>query len=438
MDDPTLRNQLHYAVETRLSGLQGDPWLVQRVLAQAKSEPKRKRKRSVGFVIVLILLLAVTTAFAAISLRSFFEKAIEQESQSGEISHWSASEKAAFVNRMVEAGLLPETEQTKELQSRTLSEEQQDALAMSIITDFYPARDSFVTAMDIIAKEYGAYEQWPLELRAWYSETLEKYGHKQAKGVRNVLPQEGEWTQEEALRFAADCLTEVLRLSPEEIAALRCTSYFQEDEESALRVWYFNFFANDSDELLYYVYVSSDGTLLDCGYGDQELSSTDAAALNEEFYELLRYHADDFFTVNGLASFARELAPKLRKAIADGLEIEKWPAYFAQIPYAFPDASAISQEEACRIGSQAILTQYGKDAAWLKQNYVYTLSYRAYANADEWRLAYRIPPQSKTDAYADFYAGKIPFCIVVRIDPFTSQVLDIQEQNDINAFWYGE
>ena len=166
MDDQTLRNQLHHAVETRLSGLQGDPWLAQRVLAQAKSEPKRKRKRSVGFVIVLILLLAATTAFAAISLRSFFEKAIEQESQSGEISHWSASEKAAFVNRMVEAGLLPETEQTKQLQSRTLSEEQQDALAMSIITDFYPARDSFVTTMDIIAKEYGAYEQWPLELRA--------------------------------------------------------------------------------------------------------------------------------------------------------------------------------------------------------------------------------------------------------------------------------
>ena len=115
MDDQTLRNQLHHAVETRLSGLQGDPWLAQRVLAQAKSEPKRKRKRSVGFVIVLILLLAATTAFAAISLRSFFEKAIEQESQSGEISHWSASEKAAFVNRMVEAGLLPETEQTKQL-----------------------------------------------------------------------------------------------------------------------------------------------------------------------------------------------------------------------------------------------------------------------------------------------------------------------------------
>ena len=97
---------------------------------------------------------------------------------------------------------------------------------------------------------------------------MEKYGHKQAKGTRNVLPQESEWTQEEALRFAADCLTEILKLSPEEIAALRCTSYFQEDEESALRVWYFNFFANDGDELLYYVYINSDGTLLDCGYGD--------------------------------------------------------------------------------------------------------------------------------------------------------------------------
>lgn len=44
MDDQTLRNQLHHAVETRLSGLQGDPWLAQRVLAQAKSRAKKKKK----------------------------------------------------------------------------------------------------------------------------------------------------------------------------------------------------------------------------------------------------------------------------------------------------------------------------------------------------------------------------------------------------------
>ena len=83
MDDQTLRNQLHHAVETRLSGLQGDPWLAQRVLAQAKSEPKRKRKRSVGFVIVLILLLAATTAFAAISLRSFLKRPSSRRAKAG-------------------------------------------------------------------------------------------------------------------------------------------------------------------------------------------------------------------------------------------------------------------------------------------------------------------------------------------------------------------
>lgn len=169
------------------------------------------------------------------------------------------------------------------------------------------------------------------------------------------------------------------------------------------------------------------------GHVGQAPSPTDAAALNEEFHDLIRYHADDFFTVNGLAAFARDLAPKVKKVIDAGSEIEKWPAYFAQIPYAFPDASVIAQKEAYRIGSQAILTKYGKDTAWLERNSSYTLSYRAYANAHEWRLAYRIPPQGKEDAYAGFYAGEIPFCIVVRIDPFTSQVLDIQEQNDINS-----
>lgn len=44
MDDQTLRNQLHHAVETRLSGLQGDPWLAQRVLGASEKRAKKKKK----------------------------------------------------------------------------------------------------------------------------------------------------------------------------------------------------------------------------------------------------------------------------------------------------------------------------------------------------------------------------------------------------------
>ena len=67
MTDQEIRKRFHQAVDTTLSGLEGDPLLSQRVLLQArpKEEPKMKKKLSVGFVIVLALLLTSVTALAA-------------------------------------------------------------------------------------------------------------------------------------------------------------------------------------------------------------------------------------------------------------------------------------------------------------------------------------------------------------------------------------
>ena len=67
MTDREIRQRFHRAVDTTLSGLEGDPLLSQRVLLRArqKEEPKMKRKLSVGAVIVLALLLMSVTALAA-------------------------------------------------------------------------------------------------------------------------------------------------------------------------------------------------------------------------------------------------------------------------------------------------------------------------------------------------------------------------------------
>ena len=61
------RQRFHHAVDTALSGLEGDPMLAQRIILQArpKEEPRMKKKISVGFVIVLAMLLMSVTALAA-------------------------------------------------------------------------------------------------------------------------------------------------------------------------------------------------------------------------------------------------------------------------------------------------------------------------------------------------------------------------------------
>lgn len=408
-------------------------------MADAKGEGKVKKKLFVGLVLAIVLVLETVTA-VAMTLTAFYEKTIEQESKNGTIQDWPVSDKVLLVQWMVDAGIALDETQVSQLANKDLTLEEQDQLAMDMILSYFPARDKWLTTMDIIAKEYGKYEQWPLELRAWYTATLEKYHHDQKNGsfARNVLPQAGDISEEEARNIAQNCLTEVVGLEATQINALTSNVFFQEETggEKTFRAWYFNYYLQGSQNLLYYAYIYSDGTVMDCG--STEKPATTASTLNEQFYELKRYHNNDFFSVEGLATFARDLAPQIRQAMETG-GIDKWPAYFAQIPYAFPAEGAIPAEQAIEIGTQAILDKYGWSTSQLESRYEYTLSYRIYpSEMHEWRLAYRIPPEGKPDAFKQFHAGEIPFCVIVRVDPFSSSVIDITEGNDSSKYWFGE
>lgn len=436
MNDREIRRRIHHAMDARLSGMTGDPWLAQRILYHTGGDKKVKKKISVGLVCVLILVIAAVTALA-VGLTTYFERIIEQESVNGIIQNWPASRKVSLVQWMLDAGIQLDEKQVARLDSTTLSEAEKEELAMNIIQSYYPARDKVLTTVDIIAKEYGAYEQWPLELKAWYTSMLEKYQYEQKNGAfaKNILPQENDISQEQAQTIADGCLTEILGVDAEEIAQLASTVFFQEDIEKTGRVWYFHYYEKKTNELKYYAYINSDGTLLDCG--SSVSSATTAAKLNEQFYELISYHSDEFFTVEGLATFANDLAPLINAAMSEG-GIDKWPAYFAQIPYAFPDDTAISSDRAIKIGTQAILDHYGWSQTQLDENYVFTLSYRNNVGLHEWRLAYRIPQEGKLEAFTRFQTGEIPFCIVVKIDPFTASVRSLEEENDTDRFWFGE
>ena len=67
MDEQKFRKQLHHAAGTRLSGLQGDPWLAQRVMsAHMKGNTGARRKVSAAIVLLVILLIAAVAALAVI------------------------------------------------------------------------------------------------------------------------------------------------------------------------------------------------------------------------------------------------------------------------------------------------------------------------------------------------------------------------------------
>jgi len=69
MREHEMKEQLKNAVDHRLSGLEGDPWLAQRIIRQEKGEqPVMKKKISVSAAVVFaVLLLAMSAAVALVS-----------------------------------------------------------------------------------------------------------------------------------------------------------------------------------------------------------------------------------------------------------------------------------------------------------------------------------------------------------------------------------
>lgn len=67
MHDKELHEALTKAVDNRLSGLEGDPWLAQRIMAEEKrKEPEVKRKLSVSLVLAIALMIMTISAAVAL------------------------------------------------------------------------------------------------------------------------------------------------------------------------------------------------------------------------------------------------------------------------------------------------------------------------------------------------------------------------------------
>ena len=66
MNERNVSERIVRAVDARLSGLTGDPWMAKHVLARAEEElPNRRKKRAVALIVAAVLALAGMGALAA-------------------------------------------------------------------------------------------------------------------------------------------------------------------------------------------------------------------------------------------------------------------------------------------------------------------------------------------------------------------------------------
>ncbi|MEG0505419.1 MAG: hypothetical protein RR547_12290, partial [Raoultibacter sp.] len=428
-------NELRRVMDACLPGLENKPDFERDVLRQVRGEVKVKKKLSVGFVLLMVLVLAAVTALAAMTLNAYYEKAIEKEGQSGLIQDWSASDKVALVDWMVEAGAKLDAEQVAQLHANHLTEDEQGTLALEIINSYYPARDGILTSVDIIAKEKGPIEYWSLEDKAWFSEMIVKYQPEEVSGV-NLLPTEADITQEQAIEIMYAYYEKEYGLKREDFDESKMSISFSENTwddgtgPERLKTWSMNLWLKADGKYPLGISILPDGTV-------KQASGPYVASWRDEWYDTLMQ--SDFWSIEGLYRFKQEWEPKIKQLQASGEQIDsKELVYLLGIDFELPQKNDITRDQAFSNAQAALLKAKGWNDEKLnlygtREAYRLDASKRPeyYFVFTFWTSA--ISDQQREKAQELFNKGDIPHKIIVRINAKTGDVIEIRDDNNPDA-----
>lgn len=428
MDDRYQTERIRHAVNARLSGLEGDPRLAQRVIQAAKGEINVKKKLSVAFALTVILALAAVTALA-MTLDAYYEKTIEKEGQSGLIQTWSAADKAALVDWMVEAGIELDEEKVARLRHDVLDEDAKDILAMEIISGYYPARDGVLTSVDIIAKEKGPIEYWSLEDKAWFSQMIANHQPGEVSSV-NLLPTEEDITQEQAIEIMYTYYEKEYGLTRGDFDESKMSVSFSEgawDDGSQSKAWSMDVWLKSDADHPMGISILPDGTI-------RHASAPYTQTWRDDWYDT--FMAEDFWTVEGMYRFAQEWTPRAQQIVSGGEKLPHDLRYLLSKAYGLPTDADLSRDEALALARNAILSAEG----WTEEKLSLFETREAYRIDEPAQPVYwfvfiwSIHSQEQRDAVEALHQqGGIPRRVIVKVGAADGSVLSVEESNRVDA-----
>ena len=192
MSEKMDRKAFHTAIDTTLSGLQENPFLYQRVIAQEirKEGIIVKKRLSVGLVLTIVLMLITVTALAVALLtpKEVVEQAAVPTAQSNQRENYTYEELSALLRTLNENGI-------------TLDE------GSTLMQAFRAGRGYWEkdTIDEICRAAFGTDQgAWTLEQKHWYGEIMVAIGVTGQNYA--LLPEEGEISLEQARVLAANML----------------------------------------------------------------------------------------------------------------------------------------------------------------------------------------------------------------------------------------
>ena len=209
---------------------------VQTTLEDMKNQEdkKVKRKLSLGLILAIILVILLTGTALALTVGGWghIEQAMDiaTEYEPGEYGAWSLDAKIRLIDAMREDGMEIADADWQSLHGAALTEQEKHALADQILTGYY-GEEEYLYYYTIAVTEWGEPQTWDLKQRHWFFKTLREKGLYGDDSWIDLLPEEGDLTQQEAEAIAKRAVAEAFGLSGEEMAHLHGdVSFFITDE----------------------------------------------------------------------------------------------------------------------------------------------------------------------------------------------------------------
>ncbi len=328
------------AVDRRLSGLQENPFLAQRIMNAEKGEIRVKKKLTVSMVLVIVLLLIAVTALAValLSPKEIVEQVAVPVAQNNDHENYTYEELAELIRTLNENGI-------------TLDEGSRMMKAFQAGHGYWEGD----TIHEICRAAFGE-KPWTVEQMHWYGEIMVATGTWTHNAY--LLPEGDDLMEEEARKLAVKALKDTydveLPAESNEEWQVGCVfatdwNYDEEGNASSLVLWRITFGPADKPNIWnYWVEFDRHGENIQTDhYEEKELDER-----GRQMYENIQ------------AGYS-----KISEAVAKYGEVEHfWPEEIKQEiysgvlgePYAVPEQA--DYELALEDAKGFIAEKYGSDA----------------------------------------------------------------------------
>ena len=420
MKDMELQKRIEIAVDTTLASLDPSARQCDRMIENIKEGKKSVtgKKVSVMFVLASVLMCITVTALAVtlLSGKDFIQSFLAPLSKETESIQWTDEELDRILQYAQEQEMaLPDNIREKLASSDPVYKEELLRLFMKMDMGFYPA-------------------SWPLEEQAWYDELLVKYCLKEER--TRFVPEEGEISEEQALSIARNYILETWQADVSEDGRFELyIQYMLTEDPAGNRCKRWDITYDQADHSRYYaISITPTGEIAAAEVSSEQeeiLDDQQQTDTGKEVLDLMiAMWQDDFYTVESLAAFSDRYGDLVRTIDNDWEQTMVLKAML-EIPYALPRAEDIPPDTAMQKAKETALAK-----GWSEEQLAlcrHSISYRVYPGEQPvYRVCFKLNDGEENRKL--FYAGKMPFGIVIYINPDNGEIKQINALKQLDDF----